>query len=126
MLGFEQGVFVFFVGVKGVVDVLAGFCLGIYFFVGVKSVDDVLAEGVEQVVEVVGFWVQGVSDVQGVLGFVWVFISSLAQGVDDVLAGLLGAYLFVGVKGVDDVLAGLVWVLIYSLVSRASMTFLLG
>ena len=43
LLGFEQGVFVFFVGVKGVVDVLAWFCLGIYFFVGVKSVDDVLA-----------------------------------------------------------------------------------
>ena len=43
LLGVELGVYVFFVGVKGVVDVLAGFCLGIYFFVGVKSVDDVLA-----------------------------------------------------------------------------------
>ena len=43
LLGFEQGVYVFFVGVKGVVDVLAGLCLGVYFFVGVKGVDDVLA-----------------------------------------------------------------------------------
>ena len=43
LLGFEQGVYVFFVGVKGVVDVLAGLCLGVYFFVGVKGVDDILA-----------------------------------------------------------------------------------
>ena len=47
LLGFEQGVYVFFVGVKGVVDVLAGLCLGVYFFVGVKGVDDVLAGVVE-------------------------------------------------------------------------------
>ena len=32
----------FLVGVKGVVDVLAGLCLGVYFLVGVKGVDDVL------------------------------------------------------------------------------------
>ena len=36
--------FVFFFGVKGVGDVLAGLCLGVYvFFVGVKGVADVLA-----------------------------------------------------------------------------------
>ena len=58
LLGFEQGVYVFFVGVKGVVDVLAGLCLGVYFFVGVKGVDDVLAGVVELFV-----LVKGVGDV---------------------------------------------------------------
>ena len=43
LLRFEQGVDVFFFGVKGVGDVLAGLCLGVYVFVGVKGVDDVLA-----------------------------------------------------------------------------------
>ena len=40
LLGFEQGVYVFFVGVKGVVDVLAGV---VELFVLVKGVGDVLA-----------------------------------------------------------------------------------
>ena len=64
LLGFEQGVYVFFVGVKGVVDVLAGFCLGVYFFVLVKGVDDVLAGRVEELFAVV----KGVGDVLAVRG----------------------------------------------------------
>ena len=95
--------FVFF-GVKGVGDVLAGLCLGVYvFFVGVKGVGDVLAGrsgalrsrqgrltcllGVEQGVH--EFFLVSRASVTCLLG--------VEQGLHD---------FFAGVKDVGDVLAG--------------------
>ena len=66
LLGFEQGVYVFFVGVKGVVDVLAGLCLGVYFFVGVRASMTCLLGRVEELFAVV----KGVGDVLGGRGAV--------------------------------------------------------
>ena len=133
MLGFEQGVYVFFVGVKGVDDVLVGLCLGVYvFFVGVKGVDDVLV-GLCLGVYVFFVGVKGVDDVlagrsgalrsrqgrltcllgveQGVHEFFLVSRASVSSSVSsrafDVLAGR-GAgcsRVLLGVKGVGDVLA---------------------